>query len=99
MSLNCSLRLPSGPTFSVGYSPKPKATFSYGGSRPAYSVGGNTFNSSGYLASNARNVKRDGIDDLLSGSLNASPNRSVVGQSYVMFGSRTGLTSNVKGLI
>ena len=52
MSLNCSLRLPSGPTFSVGYSPKPKpkATWSYGGSTPAYSGGGNTFNSSGYLA-------------------------------------------------
>lgn len=57
MSLNCSLRLPSGPTFSVGYSPKPKATWSYGGSTPAYSVGGNTFNSSGYLANPSRSAQ------------------------------------------
>lgn len=70
MSLNCSLRFPSGPTFSVGYSPKPKATFSYGAhlamldpqgkassSRPAYSVGGNTFNSSGYLANPSRSAQ------------------------------------------
>ena len=57
MSLNCSLSLPSGPTFSVGYSPKPKATWSYGGSRPAYSVGGNTFNSSGYLANPSRSAQ------------------------------------------
>ena len=53
MSLNCSLRLPSGPSFSVGYTPKPKA----GGSTPAYSVGGNTFNSSGYLVNPSRSAQ------------------------------------------
>ncbi len=57
MSLNCSLRLPSGSTFSTGYTPIPKATFSYGGSKPAYSVGGNTFNSSGYLANPSRSAQ------------------------------------------
>ena len=41
---------------SVSFSSKPspapsaKATWSYGGSTPAYSYGGNTYNSSGYLA-------------------------------------------------
>ena len=31
-------------------SPSAKSTWSYGGSTPAYSYGGNTYNSSGYLA-------------------------------------------------
>ena len=30
--------------------PSAKSTWSYGGSTPAYSYGGNTYNSSGYLA-------------------------------------------------
>jgi len=57
MSLNCSLRLPSGSTFSAGFTPSPKATWSYGGSKPAYSYGGNTFNSSGYLANPSRSAQ------------------------------------------
>jgi len=57
MSLNCSFRLPSGSTFSAGFTPSPKSTWSYGGSKPAYSVGGNTFNSSGYLANPSRSAQ------------------------------------------
>jgi hypothetical protein len=57
MSLNCSLRLPSGSAFSAGFTPKPKATWSYGGSTPAYSYGGNTFNSSGYLTNPSRSAQ------------------------------------------
>ena len=35
-------------------SPSAKSTWSYGGSTPAYSYGGNTYNSSGYLANPSR---------------------------------------------
>ena len=38
-------------------SPSPKSTWSYGGSTPAYSYGGNTFNSSGYLANPSRDAQ------------------------------------------
>jgi len=37
--------------------PSAKATFSYGGSTPAYSYGGNTYNSSGYLANPSRSAQ------------------------------------------
>ena len=37
-------------SFSSKPSPSAKSTWSYGGSTPAYSYGGNTYNSSGYLA-------------------------------------------------
>jgi hypothetical protein len=40
----------SGPSVKHHAAPSAKATFSYGGSTPAYSYGGNTYNSSGYLA-------------------------------------------------
>jgi hypothetical protein len=38
-------------------SPLPKATWSYGGSKPAYSYGGNTYNASGYLANPSRDAQ------------------------------------------
>ena len=38
-------------------SPSAKATWSYGGSTPAYSVGGYTYNSSGYLANPSRSAQ------------------------------------------
>lgn len=38
-------------------SPSAKSTWSYGGSIPAYSYGGNTFNSSGYLANPSRDAQ------------------------------------------
>jgi len=43
-------------TFSFG-SPCAKSTWSYGGSTPAYSYGGNTYNSSGYLANPSRDAQ------------------------------------------
>lgn len=47
-----SVSSPVSVSFSSKPSPAPsaKATWSYGGSTPAYSYGGNTYNSSGYLA-------------------------------------------------
>ncbi len=47
------------PTVTLGFSKSPsaKATFSYGGSKPAYSVSGNTYNSSGYLANPSRSAQ------------------------------------------
>jgi hypothetical protein len=40
----------------ISYNSQPsiKSTWSYGGSRPAYSYGGNTYNSSGYLTNPSR---------------------------------------------
>lgn len=37
--------------------PSAKATWSIGGSKPAYSVGGYTYNSSGYLANPSRSAQ------------------------------------------
>ena len=37
--------------------PDSKSTWSYGGSRPAYSYGGNTYNSSGYLSNPSRDAQ------------------------------------------
>ena len=45
-----SVVLPDSVSFSSKPSPSAKSTWSYGGSTPAYSYGGNTYNSSGYLA-------------------------------------------------
>jgi hypothetical protein len=44
-------------TLNFSKSPSAKATFSYGGSTPAYSYGGNTYNSSGYLANPSRSAQ------------------------------------------
>ncbi len=52
----CSLK----PTVTLCFSkssPSAKSTFSYGGSTPAYSYGGNTYNSSGYLANPSRSAQ------------------------------------------
>jgi hypothetical protein len=38
-------------------SPSAKSTWSYGGSTPSYSVGGYTYNSSGYLANPSRSAQ------------------------------------------
>lgn len=38
-------------------SPSAKSTWSYGGSTPAYSYGGNTFNSYGYLSNPSRDAQ------------------------------------------
>jgi hypothetical protein len=44
----------SKPSVKPNAAPSAKATWSYGGSTPAYSYGGNTYNSSGYLANPSR---------------------------------------------
>ena len=53
-SASCLRSLKPNVTLCFSKSPSAKATFSYGGSKPAYSVGGKTFNSSGYLANPSR---------------------------------------------
>ncbi|QSJ14991.1 FG-GAP repeat protein [Nostoc sp. UHCC 0702] len=47
---------------------------------------------SGYSVSSAGDVNGDGIDDLIIGARNASPNGSYSGQSYVVFGNSTGFS-------
>jgi len=53
-SASC-LKPAATPDFSSSSSPK--STWSYGGSTPAYSVGGYTYNSSGYLANPSRSAQ------------------------------------------
>ena len=43
--------------FSSSSRPVAKSTWSYGGSTPAYSYGGNTYNSSGYLSNPSRSAQ------------------------------------------
>jgi len=45
---------------------------------------------SGYSVSSAGDVNGDGIDDLIIGASGADPNGSSSGQSYVVFGNRSG---------
>ena len=56
-SASCLRSLKPTVTLSFSKSPSAKATFSYGGSTPAYSYGGNTYNSSGYLANPSRSAQ------------------------------------------
>ncbi|WP_442936888.1 beta strand repeat-containing protein [Nostoc sp.] len=54
----------------------------------------------GYSVSSAGDINGDGIDDLIIGAINASPNGSLSGQSYVLFGSKnigSGSTINLTG--
>ncbi|MBW4660299.1 MAG: FG-GAP repeat protein [Drouetiella hepatica Uher 2000/2452] len=48
---------------------------------------------SGTSVSNAGDVNGDGIDDLIIGALGADPNDNLSGQSYVVFGNRSGFGS------
>ena len=50
---------------------------------------------SGISVSDAGDVNGDGIDDLIIGARSASPNGSKSGQSYVVFGSHSGLGSDL----
>jgi hypothetical protein len=51
---------------------------------------------SGYAVSTAGDINGDGIDDVLVGSYFASPNGvSYAGQSYVVFGKRSGFSPNL----
>ena len=56
-SASCLCSLKPSITLNFSKSPSAKATFSYGGSKPAYSVSGNTYNSSGYLANPSRSAQ------------------------------------------
>ncbi|MEH2259884.1 calcium-binding protein [Nostoc sp.] len=55
---------------------------------------------SGNFVSSAGDINGDGIDDLIIGALNANPNASYSGQSYVVFGGKnigSGNTINLTG--
>jgi hypothetical protein len=56
-------------------SPSAKSTWSYGGSTPAYSYGGNTFNSSGYLSNSLRSAQIQARDARAKARQMGLPNR------------------------
>ncbi|NEP51300.1 MAG: hypothetical protein F6K65_21870, partial [Moorea sp. SIO3C2] len=51
----------------------------------------------GYSVSGAGDINNDGIDDLIVGAVGANPdgNSNSAGESYVVFGKRSGFTSNL----
>jgi Ca2+-binding RTX toxin-like protein len=55
-----------------------------------------TLDRSGYSVASAGDVNGDGIDDLIIGSRNASPNGLYSGASYVVFGSDAGFAANLE---
>ncbi|YAG07099.1 Calcium-binding protein [Nostoc sp. DSM 114167] len=50
---------------------------------------------SGYSVSNAGDINGDGIDDLIIGAFYSYPNSILVGQSYVVFGSKRGFDAQL----
>ncbi|WP_442937986.1 beta strand repeat-containing protein [Nostoc sp.] len=55
----------------------------------------NRSDNSGYSVSNAGDINGDGIDDLIIGAPDASPNGNESGQSYVVFGSKSGFDAQL----
>ncbi|WP_448267006.1 beta strand repeat-containing protein [Nostoc sp. DSM 114159] len=55
----------------------------------------NPGDNSGKSVSNAGDINGDGIDDLIIGALNANPNGIGSGQSYVVFGSKSGFDAQL----
>ncbi|MEH1787454.1 MAG: integrin alpha [Nostoc sp.] len=54
-----------------------------------------TGDESGYSVSNAGDINGDGIDDLIIGAPDANPNGDYSGQSYVVFGNKSGFSSSL----
>ena len=52
------------------------------------------FDESGWSVSSAGDVNGDGFDDLIIGAINADPNGTNSGQSYVVFGSNSGFAAS-----
>jgi FG-GAP repeat/FG-GAP-like repeat len=50
---------------------------------------------SGYSVSSVGDINGDGIDDLIIGAFGADPNGNYSGQSYIVFGSRSGFTPDL----
>jgi FG-GAP repeat/Tryptophan-rich Synechocystis species C-terminal domain len=55
----------------------------------------NAYDRSGSSVSSAGDINGDGIDDLIIGADSADPNGSFSGQSYVVFGSRSGFSTSL----
>ncbi|MEH2246169.1 beta strand repeat-containing protein [Nostoc sp.] len=55
----------------------------------------NQYDQSGWSVSSAGDINGDGIDDLIIGAFNASPNGYSSGQSYVVFGSKGGFDAQL----
>ncbi len=55
----------------------------------------NADDNSGYSVSSVGDINGDGIDDLIIGARYADPNGNFSGQSYVVFGSRSGFSASL----